>query len=121
MILASPKAVYKALMDSKLHAKFTGAPAKISKQVGGSFSAHGGYIKGKNLVLIPGKKIAQSWHASDWPKGHMSEIVYLLKKTKHGAKLIFTHKGVPIEHAKSIASGWKIYYWHPLKLMLEKK
>jgi activator of HSP90 ATPase len=121
MFPAAPKQIYKILMDSKLHSKFTGDIAKISKKVGGKFSSFSGYATGKNLILRPGKKIVQTWRASDWPKGATSEITFLLKKAKNGTKLMFTHKGVPAKFAKNIAGGWKTYYWRPLKKILEKK
>jgi|SRR3989344_2558280 len=112
---ASPNAIYKALMDSKEHAAFTGYSAKISKKVGGKFTASGDYIHGKNLELIPGKKIVQEWYASDWAKGSASKVTFKLTKTKIGTKLVFIHEGVPDKFAKDIASGWKEYYWEPLK------
>jgi activator of HSP90 ATPase len=121
MFAASPQQVYKILMDSKLHSKFTGDVAKISKKVGGKFSAFSGYITGKNLVLRPGKKIVQAWTTTEWPKGHMSEITFLLKPAgKNGTKLMFTHKGVPANDYKDKISGWKKFYWQPLKKFLEK-
>jgi len=120
MIKASAHAVYEALMDSKQHAKFTGEPAKISRSVGGSFTAYGDYASGKNLELVKDKKIVQSWRASDWPEGHYSEITYLLKPAKNGTKLMFSQKGIPTKEVKSVADGWKMYYWQPLKQMLEK-
>ena len=120
MFLAKPEDIYKALMESKSHSEFTGDVAKISKKVGGKFSAFGGYAMGKNLALVPGKKIVQSWRASDWDKGDISEITFLLKPAPKGTKLMFTHKNVPAKFAKSIASGWKEYYWEPLRKFLEK-
>lgn len=120
MIKASPGQVYQALMNSQQHAKFTGSPAKISAKVGGGFSAYDRYISGKNLELIRNKKIVQSWRGSDWPKGHYSIATFLLKPAERGTKLMFSHKGIPATQVKNIASGWKHYYWHPLKLMLEK-
>ncbi len=65
MFNASPERIYKILMDSKLHIKVTGDVAKISKKVGGAFSVFGGYATGKNLTLQKGKKIVQSWRASE--------------------------------------------------------
>lgn len=121
MFLVSPARVYKALMDSKQHSKFTGDVAKISKKVGGKFSAFSGYIMGTNLKLEPGKKIVQSWWAKGWPKGHKSEITIVLKKAAKGTKLMFTHKGVPAKDVKDKIDGWKKYYWQPLKKFLEKK
>ena len=55
-----PNTLYELYMDSKKHSIATGAPAKISTKVGGKFSAHGGYISGKNLQLVMDKQIIQS-------------------------------------------------------------
>ena len=56
---ASPKEVYDMLTDSKKHQSLSGMPAKISKRVGGKFTAWGSHLTGINLVLNPGKKIAK--------------------------------------------------------------
>lgn len=47
-------------MDSKKHAASTGAPAKLSRKSGGTRSAAGGAIGGKNLLIVPGKQIVQA-------------------------------------------------------------
>jgi activator of HSP90 ATPase len=115
---ASPKDVYEALMDSKQHAKFTGAPAKISAKVGGKHSAHGGYCEGENLELKPGKKIVQSWRGSNWPAGHYSTITYALASAGRGkTKLSFTQNGIPEAEYESIKQGWIAHYWKPMEQM----
>ncbi len=60
---ASPHAVYEALMDSKKHSAFTGGKASISRVVGGKYTAYDNYVNGKNIELVPDKKIVQSWRA----------------------------------------------------------
>ena len=65
---ASPHAVYEALMDSKKHAIFSGSAAKISRAIGGEYSAYDGYITGKNIELVPDQKIVQSWRAWTGPQ-----------------------------------------------------
>ena len=120
-IKAKPSAVYGALMDSKKHAAFTGAPAKISSKVGGRFSAHGPHLKGINVDLTKNKRIVQAWCAAGWPKGHFSIVTFDLKPTKAGTLLEFTHVGIPTQRVRSINYGWKNYYWKPLKAALEKK
>jgi len=54
------------LMDSRKHQSLSGEPAKISKKVGGKFTAWGSHLSGINLVLKPGKKIVQAWRATGW-------------------------------------------------------
>lgn len=115
---ASPHAVYEALMDSRKHARFTGAKARISRKVKGRFTAYDGYIEGVHLNLVPDKKIVQSWRGSDWPEGHFSRATFLLKKTKSGVRLTFTQSRVPVQHYRDISQGWRDYYWKPIKEML---
>lgn len=120
-IKATPQAVYDALMDSRKHGRFTGGGASISRKVGGKFSVFDGYAEGVNLQLVPGKKIVQTWRASDWPKDQYSKVTFALAKVQGGTRLTFTQTGVPDQHYASIKSGWIEFYWTPLKKMLEKK
>ena len=118
MFRASPHEIFEALMDTKLHAKFTGAGASISRKVGGRFSAHDGYIEGTNVQLVKDNKIVQKWRGNDWPKGHYSTATFTLEKTKDGTKLKFTQTGVPDKFHTDISHGWHEFYWQPMKKML---
>jgi activator of HSP90 ATPase len=117
---AAPHEVYEAYMDSKKHARFTGSKASISRRVGGVFKAHGGYITGKNVELIPDEKIVQTWIASDWKKGETSEVEFAFSAVTGGTKMKFTHRGVPAKHAAHLRTGWFESYWEPLKAFLAK-
>ena len=117
----APHTVYEALMDSRQHARFTQAPAKISRKVGGAFSAYGDYITGTNLELVPDVKIVQAWHASEWPEGHQSKVTYQLTPVPGGTRLNFTHTGVPEQFVDDIRQGWIDNYWAPLKAQLQGK
>lgn len=116
----TPDEVYTALMTSRGHAAFSGANARVRPKVGTTFMAWGGYIHGKNLKLVPGKTIVQSWVPSDatWPKGHESKVRYELSKSARGTRVVFTHSAVPAEHAGHLAKGWKESYWTPLRKYL---
>lgn len=118
---ASPYEIYEMLMNSRKHARFTGARASISRKVGGKISAYDGYITGTNLELKPDRKIVQAWHASDWPADHLSWVTFRLVRVKHGTHLLFTHRGVPDEDYESIKQGWIDNYWMPMKELLGKK
>ncbi len=117
---ATPHEVYEALIDSKKHSKFTGSKAKIDRKIGGKFTAYDGWIKGKNLELVPNKKIVQAWRGDDWPENHYSKAVFSLKKVKEGTRLVFTQTGVPDKCYKDISEGWHEHYWIKMKEMLEK-
>jgi activator of HSP90 ATPase len=110
-----PRTIYQALMNSKKHSAFTGAPAKIDAKVGGRFAAWGPHLRGLNVELIKNKRIVQAWRAQNWPKGHYSIATFTLKPVKAGTMLVFTHVGIPAKNARSINEGWKTHYWRPLK------
>jgi len=69
IIPASPAEVYEAFVDPKIHAAFTGSPAKGSRRVGSRFAACGGYIESVHRELVPGKRIVQDWSTTEWPEG----------------------------------------------------
>ena len=117
---ASPHEVYETLMDSKKHAKFSGAAARISRKVGGSFSVYDGWATGKNLQLKKDKLIVQKWRGDDWPKGVYSTVKFMLQKSGKNTKMMFTQIGVPANKYKDISEGWKEHYWEPMKEMLER-
>jgi len=73
---APPAKVYEALTRSAGHAAFTGAPAEISADEGGAFSAYGGNVLGRNIELVPNKRIVQAWRAGSWPEGVFSIARY---------------------------------------------
>ena len=119
---STPDKVYDALMDSKSHAAFTGSPAKMSSAVGGKFTAWEGYIFGKNLELVKGKKIVQEWSTTEWPEGYPpSHLEISLTKSKGETVLKMVHSRVPAAQRADYAEGWKSYYWKPLKAYFEAK
>ncbi len=112
---AKPGEVYAALMESRKHAAFTkNGAAKISKKVGGAFSAHGGYVAGINLDLVENKRIVQAWRAKNWPKGVYSIVSFNFSKDGSGTKLIFDHTGIPDGQEDHLAGGWQKMYWDRL-------
>ena len=117
---AGPEDVYEALMDQKKHADFTGAKATISRKVGGRFSVWDGYAEGKNIELVPGRRIVQSWRASDWPEGIYSTVRFEFTRIKGGTRMSFTQSGIPEDYVQDIKKGWKDFYWAPMKGMLDK-
>ena len=119
---ASPAEIYQALMDPKKHAKITGSPASISRNVGGKFTAWDGYIFGKNLELEPGKRIVQEWTTTEWPEGYPpSRLEFVLTKKEGGTQLSMHQTNVPPEQVESYRSGWIENYWDPLKEHFSKK
>lgn len=115
---ASAHEVYELIMDDKKHSGFTNAPASISQKVGGEFSVWDGYATGKNIELIPDKKIVQTWRASDWPEGEESEVTFELHDKNGKCELVFIQSGIPNDYVEDISSGWKDNYWDLMKRYL---
>ena len=69
-IPASPREIYEAWLDSLGHSEMTGGEASMSDVVGADVSAWDGYISGRNLELIPGERIVQSWRTSEFADEH---------------------------------------------------
>ena len=117
---APPAAVYRALADSKGHAAFTGSKAKMPKRAGGRMTAYGGYISGKVLGLWPGTGLLQTWRTTEWPKGAAdSRLEIRLAPSGKGTRLTMIHSNVPASQAARYRSGWKAFYWAPLRRYLK--
>jgi activator of HSP90 ATPase len=114
--------LYDLYMDAKLHSLVTGDTAKITKKEGASFSAYGDYIEGKNLQLVPGKLIVQSWRGKDFKKSDMdSTFILQFEKKGNDAILYMVHANVPDAEADGIKTGWTDFYWTPWKAYLAKQ
>ncbi len=113
--------LYNLYMDAKKHADVTGAPAVISNKEGTTYKVHGGYINGKNLKLVKGKMILQTWRAQGWKKGDLDSILLLtFEDQPDGAKLHMVHTNISDEYAASIKKGWNEHYWNRWKKHLTK-
>jgi activator of HSP90 ATPase len=114
--------LYDLYMNPKKHTEVTGAPAKISAREGAKYSAHGGYITGRNLHLVKDRLIVQSWRASDWKRDDIdSTFVLHLEQKGNDAILRATHANIPDKHVVGIDKGWQTYYWNPWKRHLAQK
>ena len=116
---ATPHDIYETIMDSKKHTKLSGSRTTVSRRVGGAFKV-GHDLEGKNLKLTKDRRIVQSWRANDWPKGHYSRATFALARAKGGTRITFFQSGVPDRQYRSISSGWREYYWEPLKKQFAK-
>jgi hypothetical protein len=116
---ATPKELFELYMDSKKHTLATGGgKAVMSRKVGGSFSAWNGYIRGKNLEILPGKRVVQSWRGtSDFSAKEDSILILEFEKAGGGAVLTMVHV-VPDRHVKHLSKGWHDCYWKPWKKFL---
>jgi activator of HSP90 ATPase len=117
----TPAELYELFMNSAKHSAATGMPAKISRKVGGRWSAFGGMIHGKTLALVPNKMIVQMWRSTGWKKRDPDSILVAQfeKSASGGATVYLTHTGVPEHDHKGVTQGWIKYYWDPWRKYLE--
>lgn len=111
----APHRVYEALLDSKQFTAFSGVPAEINRQAGGAFSLFDGQITGRNVELIPDRRIVQAWRAGSFPEGIYSIVRFELQAQGAGTRMVFDHTGFPFRLRDSLASGWQEHYFGPLR------
>jgi len=108
--------LYEAWLDSEIYSNMTGAAAEISNQVGGDFTAWDGYILGKNLELVPNKRIKQSWRTTeflDQQKDSVVEIIFKeLKPNVTEVTLEHTHL---TDEDTEYEQGWEDFYFKPME------
>jgi activator of HSP90 ATPase len=113
-----PERVYGLLLDPKQFADMTGRPAVIDPIEGGAFSLFGGLIVGRNVELVPGKRIVQAWRPTHWDPGIYSIVEFEFSEQVPGTRMVLDHKGFPVEEADRLDSGWKGHYLDPLAKFL---
>ena len=110
-----PQVVYDTWLDSVGHAAMIGTSASASEEVGGEFMAHDGYITGKNLELVPGKLIRQSWRTQQFADSDPdSKLEITLESEGTGTRLKLKHTNLTGDgtHYKT---GWVEHYFSPMK------
>ncbi len=119
---APPELFYEMYMDSKKHAAARGAPAKINRKVSGRFTAFGGMLEGRNLLIVPNRMIVQAWRAKGWSAKELDSILFLrFSKAPGGGRIDLVHAGVPSYDLRGAREGWPKYYWKPWRAYLTER
>ena len=113
---ASPERLYRAFLDAKEHAAFTGAPASITARVGGKLSAFEGHVTGKITELEVNERIELSWRTKDFPDDAPdSRVEVLFHPATGGTRVTFAHAGLPAGTEERVKKGWKRFYLDPMR------
>ena len=121
IIPADPIEVYWALTDPLLHAAFTGSAATGRAVPGRRFTAWDGYISGRTIRVVAGKRIVQEWRTTDWPKGAPPSLLeWRFAAHPRGARVTLRQTRLPAGQAASYRSGWITYYWNPLRKFFDR-
>jgi hypothetical protein len=93
----------------------TGGKAEMSDRVGAEVTAWDGYISGRNLELVPGQRIVQSWRTSEFTDEHAdSVIIVTLENAGDGTLLTLVHQNVPDDQKSYEEDGWQSNYFEPM-------
>jgi uncharacterized protein YndB with AHSA1/START domain len=114
-IPTTPESVYNAWLNGEQHAAMTDAPATGTTTVGSTFTAHGGYITGKNVELAPFSKIVQRWRTTEFEDDDEDSILTITFEALGNNTLVtLAHANLP-PHGSQYEEGWKAYYFKPMK------
>jgi activator of HSP90 ATPase len=113
-----PQHLYEALLDSKNFTAFSGDTAKIDRKMGGAFVMFGGRILGRNVELVPDRRIVQAWRPASWEPGVYSIVRFEIAGHGNQAKITLDHTGFPEGDFGHLNAGWQSHYWAPLKKYL---
>jgi len=115
----TPQTLYDLYMNAEKHSHIIGGPVKITTKEGDPFSAHNDYITGKNLRLVNGKMIVQTWRAQNWNADDPDSILILtFEPNGNDVRMKMVHANLPEAHAASTDKGWYDHYWNPWKQFL---
>lgn len=113
---ASPEQLFETFLDSKMHSASTGAKAKISRHVGGKFTAWNGALSGHNVIIVPHRLIVQAWRSTNFGVDDPDSILILeFSKVGSGGRVDMVHANVPKVDYDGVRLGWPKYYWKPWK------
>lgn len=116
IIDAATHDVWKALVDPKVIADWGAGPASMSDKKE-KFSLWGGDIYGTNTEIHSGHMLAQDWYGGDWAEP--SHVTIELASEDDKTTITLTHTNIPDDEFEGIKSGWKDYYFGPMKELLE--
>jgi uncharacterized protein YndB with AHSA1/START domain len=121
-IPASAQEIYDAWLDSLAHTEMTGGEAAMSDAVGEEVVAWGGYITGRNLELVPGERIVQSWRTGHFTDQHEDSIITVtLEEIADGTLLTLVHSKVPADQTHYEQGGWQEHYFEPMQEYFKKR
>jgi uncharacterized protein YndB with AHSA1/START domain len=114
-IPATPVEIFEAWLDSIGHSEMTGGEATMSDEVGAEVTAWDGYISGRNLELVRGERIVQSWRTTEFADDDQDSIItVVLQAVDDGTLLTLEHRNVPDAHRSYEEGGWQSNYFEPM-------
>jgi len=111
----TPEQVYELLTDGALFSKLTGgAPTRLESEEGTAFELFGGMIRGRQLELVPGERVVQSWRPKTWDPGVHSIVRFDLLAESGVTLVTLTHDAYPSALEDHLVEGWRENYLKPM-------
>jgi uncharacterized protein YndB with AHSA1/START domain len=116
MVPGLPERVYAAWLDSGAHTAFTGKTAKIDPSIGGKFVALDGYIHGRTVELLPGRRIVQTWRTKEFPhSAHDSRLEIQFESAEGATRVTILHSLLPEGQGERYKKVWTDRYFYPIR------
>jgi activator of HSP90 ATPase len=113
-IPATAREVYDSWLDGERHARMTGGAATGYPTEGSTFTAWDGYISGRNLELVDGERILQSWRTTEFGEDDASSRIEITLRDVDGeCEITLKHSGIP-EDQPDYEQGWADHYFEPM-------
>jgi activator of HSP90 ATPase len=117
---ATPEQLYQLLTNGGEFAAATEKPAEMEMGEGGKFSIFGGYIEGRNIEIVPSKRVVQAWRGIDWAPGTYSVVRFNLIPQGNGTRLVLDHDAYPEGPSpvypswhEHLSANWPVFYFEP--------
>jgi len=119
---ASPDELFNIYLDSRRHGAAIDGRVSISRKVGARFTAFGGGLSGRTLLIVPNRMIVQSWRAETWKTSDPDSLLILLfSKAGKGGQIELIQANVPGHTHTLIKKGWSTHYWARWKRYLTSR
>lgn len=121
-IPAAPTTLYYAWLSPEQHSAMTGgAAAKIDPTVGAKFSALGGNVSGKLVILDLGRRIVMAWRSADFPRdAHDSRVELHLEALGGSTRVTLIQTEIPEGLGEKVRSIWTDEYFGPMRTFFSK-
>ncbi len=121
-IPAKPDEIYESWLDSRKHSEMTGSEAKVLPRINGKFTAWDGYIQGTTIEMELNRRIVQRWRTTDFPSNSPDSVVeVVLEEVENGTKVVLIHTDIPEGQREDYKTGWKEFYFDPMKEYFKSK
>jgi activator of HSP90 ATPase len=109
----SARRLFDTYVTSDLHARATQAEAVVGDKAGDEFRVFGGGVKGRNLAVVDGRMIVQTWRGRPWQDTDLDSVLVLaFSDTPSGAKIELSQANIPDQAYPMVnEAAWHDRYW----------